>query len=83
MSVAMNQSLSPTKLETVQQMSPSHYPDKRSYVAAYKRMVSFVDARRLWGGVWRRQSTRVSVYIANAGFCHAAVAPRDFEASYK
>ncbi|CAI8031578.1 Harmonin [Geodia barretti] len=42
MSVAMNQSLSPTKLETVQQMSPSHYPDKRSYVAAYKRMVQMV-----------------------------------------
>lgn len=39
MAIAMNQSLSPTKLDSTQPPSPSNYPDKRSYVAAYKRMV--------------------------------------------
>ena len=36
----MNESLSPTKLDSNKPISPSNYPDKRSYVAAYKRMVT-------------------------------------------
>ena len=42
MAVALNQSLTPTKLGANQSISPSHYPDKRSFVAAYKRTVSDV-----------------------------------------
>ena len=51
MAIAMNQSLSPTKLDSTQPMSPSNYPDKRSYVAAYKRMVSVhYDTSSVAGG---------------------------------
>jgi hypothetical protein len=42
MAVAMNQSLTPTKLDSAEHVTPSQYPDKRSYVAAYKRMVQMV-----------------------------------------
>ncbi len=40
MAIALNQSLTPTKLSSHTPLSPSNYPDKRSMVAAYKRMVS-------------------------------------------
>ncbi len=40
MALALNQSLTPTKLSSDAPLSPSNYPDKRSMVAAYKRMVS-------------------------------------------
>ena len=40
MAIVMNQSLTPTKLDSTNPATPSNYPDKRSYVAAYKRMVS-------------------------------------------
>lgn len=44
----MNQSLSPTKLNPSNPLSPSNYPDKKSVVAAYKRMVRYrVDFRIL------------------------------------
>lgn len=39
MAIALNQSLTPTKLSSETPLSPSNYPDKRSMVAAYKRMV--------------------------------------------
>lgn len=39
MALVMNQSLTPTKLDPKAPFSPSNYPDKRSVVAAYKRMV--------------------------------------------
>ena len=39
LATVMNQSLSPTKLDARTPLSPSNYPDKRSVVAAYKRMV--------------------------------------------
>ncbi len=35
----MNESLSPTRANPKNPISPSNYPDKRSVVAAYKRMV--------------------------------------------
>ena len=36
----MNESLSPTRANPRNPISPSNYPDKKSVVAAYKRMVS-------------------------------------------
>ena len=38
----MNQSLSPTKIDSNNPISPSKYPDKRSMVNAYKRMVRMI-----------------------------------------
>ena len=38
----MSESLSPTRIDSSNPISPSKYPDKRSMVNAYKRMVSFV-----------------------------------------
>ncbi len=38
----MNESLSPTRANPRNPISPSNYPDKKSVVAAYKRMVSFI-----------------------------------------
>ena len=35
----MNQSLTPTRLDPKVPFTPSNYPDKKSVVAAYKRMV--------------------------------------------
>ena len=35
----MNESLTPTKLDSNKPISPTNYPDKRSMVNAYKRMV--------------------------------------------
>lgn len=37
----MNDSLSPTKIHSSNPISPSKYPDKRSMINAFKRMVSF------------------------------------------
>lgn len=39
MAQVMNQSLTPTRLDSKMPFTPSNYPDKRSVVAAYKRMV--------------------------------------------
>eukprot|EP00731_Ephydatia_muelleri_P006565 Em0003g813a len=42
MAQVMNQSLTPTRLDSKMPFTPSNYPDKRSVVAAYKRMVQMV-----------------------------------------
>lgn len=62
----MSQSLTPTKLDSSNPISPSKYPDRKSMVNAYKRMVN--EIKLLASYTMKEQGTE---WYFNAAFINA------------